>query len=57
MINHKDQGKKWKIHSCNTIVEHKIQIEFKIQLTMEITSISSKKDSDETCTMCTKVII
>ena len=51
--NHKTQGK-WRIHSGNTIIEHKTQVELKIQLTMEINFISSKKDSDETSTMHTK---
>ena len=51
--NHKTQGK-WRIHSGNTIIEHKTQGELKIQLTMKINFISSKKDSDETCTMHTK---
>ena len=30
--NHKDQGKKWEIHSGDTIVEHKTQSEFKISI-------------------------
>ena len=48
----KTQGK-WRIHSGNKIVEHKVQNEWKIQLIMTINSISSK-DSDETRTMHTK---
>ena len=51
--DHKTQGE-WKIHSGNTITEHKTQEEWKIHLTMSINFISSKEDSDETCTMCTK---
>ena len=51
--NHEAQGKKWRIHSGNKILEHTTQGEFKIQLTMVINFISSK-DSDETRTMRTK---
>ena len=51
--NHKTQGK-CRIHSDNKIIEHKTQSEWKIQLTMKINFISSKKDSDETCNMSTK---
>ena len=54
MINdHKtqDQGK---IHSVNTITEHKTQGEWKIHLTTAINFISSKENSDETCTMHAK---
>ena len=51
--DHKTQGE-WRIHSGNTIIKHKTQGEWKIQLTMAINFISSKKDSDETRTMCTK---
>ena len=51
--NHKTQGK-WRIHSGNKIIERKIQSEWKIQLTMKINFISSKKDSDETRTIITK---
>ena len=46
------QGK-WRIHSGNKIIEHKIQSEWKIPLIMTINFISSK-DSDETPTMLTK---
>ena len=54
MINdHKAQGKKWRIHSGNEIIESTTQGEFKIQLTMVINFISSK-DSGETRTMVTK---
>ena len=50
LINdHKTQGK-WRIHSCNTIIEYKTQSERKIQLTMSINFIFSK-DSDSTRTM------
>ena len=38
----------------NIIYDHKTQNEWKIQLTMEINFIFSKKDSDETRTMHTK---
>ena len=51
--NHKTQGK-WIIHSGNTIIKRKTQGEWKIQLTMEVNFISSKKDSDEIHTMRTK---
>ena len=51
--NHKTRGK-WKIYSGNKIMEHKTQSERKIQLTMKIDFISSKKDSDQTHTMSTK---
>ena len=50
--DHETQGK-WRIHSGNEIIEHKIQSEWKIQLTIAINFISSK-DSEETCTMHTK---
>ena len=50
---HKTQGE-WRIHSDNTIIERRTQSEWKIQLTMEITFISSKPDSNETSTMHTK---
>ena len=43
----------WRIHSGNTIAEHKTQSGRKIHLTMAINFISSK-DSDETRTMHTK---
>ena len=51
--DHKTQGE-WRIHSSNTIIKSKIQSEWKIQLTMAINFISSKKDSDETRTMHTE---
>ena len=54
IINHKIKKEKWKIHSAYTIVEHKTQGEFKIQLAMEINFISAKRDSDEARTMRTK---
>ena len=41
--NHKE----WKVHSGNTVIDYKIQGEWKIQLTMIINLISSM-DSDET---------
>ena len=34
--NHKAQGKKWRIHSGNKIIERTTQGEFKIKLTMII---------------------
>ena len=40
--DHKTQGK-WRIHSGNTIIKSKTQSEWKIQLTMAINFISSKK--------------
>ena len=52
--DHKTQGE-WRIHLGNTIIKHKTQFERKIQLTMAINFISSKKDSDETRTMRTKI--
>ena len=51
--NYKTQGK-WRIHSGKKIIERKTQSEWKIQLTMKINFISSKKDSDETRTMSKK---
>ena len=51
--NHKAQ-REWRIHSRTTIIKHKTQSECKIQLTMAINFIFSKKDSDETLTMRTK---
>ena len=48
----KNQGK-FRIHSGNTITEHKTQSERRIQLTMAVNFISSK-DSDETRTMHVK---
>ena len=42
------------IHSGNTIIKHKPQSEWKIQLTTAINFTSSKKDSDEIGTMRTK---
>ena len=50
--DHKTQGK-WRIHSGNKIIERKTQSEWKIQLTMAISFVSSK-DSDETSTMHAK---
>ena len=53
MINgHKSQGER-RVHTGNAVTEYKNQSEWKIQLTMAITFISSK-DSDETLTMNTK---
>ena len=52
--DHKTQGE-WRIHLGNTIIKHKTQFERKILLTMAINFISSKKDSDETHTMRTKI--
>ena len=49
--DHKTQGK-WRILSGSKIIEHKIQSEWKLQLTMAINFISSE-DSDETCTIHT----
>ena len=49
----KTQGE-WRIHSGNTIIKRKTQSEWKIQLTMAINFISSKRDSDETRAMRTK---
>ena len=46
---HKIQGE-CRIHSGNTIIKHKTQSEWKIQLAMAINFISSKPDSDETST-------
>ena len=41
----KIQGE-WRIHSVNTIIKHKTQSEWKIQLTMAINFISSKDSSE-----------
>ena len=51
--DHKAQDE-WKIHTGNTITEHETQGEWKNFLTMAINFVSSKKDSDETCTIHTK---
>ena len=51
--DHKTQGE-WRIHSGNTIIKQKTQSEGKIELTMAINFISSKKDSDETRLMPTR---
>ena len=52
MINgHKTHGKR-KVHSGNKIIDYKAQGEWKIQLTMSISFVSSK-DSEETLTMHT----
>ena len=51
--DHKTQGK-WRIHAGNTIINNKTQGDWKIHLTMAIDFISSKQNSDETRTMCTK---
>ena len=48
--NDKTQGK-WRIHSNNKLIDHKTQGELKIQLTIAINFISSKKNADETRTM------
>ena len=45
----KTQGE-WKIHSGNTIINHKSRGKWKIHLTVTINLISSKNDSDETRT-------
>ena len=37
-----------RIHSGNTIIQQKTQSEWKIELTLEIKFVYSKKDSDET---------
>ena len=70
MINNhkaKKKKKKWRIHSGNTIIERKIQGEFKVQLTMLTNFISSiprsfmanfsMPDSDKTSTMLQRLII
>ena len=51
--DHKTQGE-WRIHSGNTIIKHKTQGEWEVHLTIGISFISSKEDSDETRTMRTK---
>ena len=45
--DHKTRGE-WRVHSGNKIIKQKTKSEWKIQLTMAINFISSKKDSDET---------
>ena len=45
---------KWRIYSGNTIIEHKTQGEWKIQLTMVTNFIFPVPDSDETRTMHTR---
>ena len=54
IINDRKTQGEWRIHSGDTIIKNKTQSEWKIQLIMVINFISSKKDSDETRTMCTK---
>ena len=51
--NHKTQGT-WRIHAGNKRIKHKTQNEWKIQLTMAISFISSKPNSDETHIMHAK---
>ena len=51
--NHKTQGT-CRIHAGNKRIEHKTQNEWKIQLTMAISFISSKPNSDETHIMHAK---
>ena len=51
--DHKTQDE-WAIYSSNTIIKHKTQSEWKIHFTMAINFISSKKYSDEICTIYTK---
>ena len=53
MNNHKTQERP-KIHSGNTIIEHKTQGQWKIYLIMVIILIFSKPDSDKKCTMHAK---
>ena len=53
--DHKTLGE-WRIHSDNTIITRKFQSEWKIQLTMTINFISSKKDSDEAPTIHTRSV-
>ena len=52
-INNQKSHNEWRIHSGNTITEHKTRSEWKIQLTMTFNFISFK-DFDETRTMHTK---
>ena len=47
IINDNETQGGWKINSGNTIIKHKTQTEWKIQLTMTINFIPSKPDSDE----------
>ena len=54
IINDHKTQREWRIHSGNTIITNKTQREWEIHLTMAIKFISSKEDSDETCTMHTK---
>ena len=51
---HKAQGKIWRIHSNNKLIQRTPQGEFKIQLRMVINFISSIPDSDEARTIRTK---
>ena len=50
--DHKPQGE-WRIPSDNTVIKHKTQSVWKVQLTMAVNFISSK-DFDETRTMHAK---
>ena len=54
--DHQAQGA-WRIHSSNTIIKHKTQGEWKLQLTMTNNFVCSKNDSDEIRTTRKKVII
>ena len=53
MINDHKRQRERKVHSRNTVIHYKTQTEWKSQLIMIISFISSK-DSDEILTMCRK---
>ena len=54
IINDHKTRSEWRIHSGNATIKSKTQSEWKIQLTMTISFISSKQDSDEARNMRTK---
>ena len=56
IINNHKTPKVLKVHSGNKVIDYETTLgEWKIQLTMTINFVSSKDDSDEICTMHTKI--
>ena len=55
IINEHKTQEVWKVHSANKVIDYETNLgEWKIQLTMSINFISSKNNSDETCSMHAK---
>ena len=56
LINDHKTSEVLKVHSGNKVIDYETSLgELKIQLTMTINFVSSKDDSDEICTMHTKI--